>query len=202
VLIFFQDLFYGGFMKEKKQNRIYSIITALLVIVGGILFVVWPGQMIITFTKVIGGAIAFIGVMQLIRNLTADAKNPILLTIAILIMLFGLWVFFYPDAVTRFIPTMLGILLIVHGLDTIMTALAGKNVSLSNWNVLLFMGVLTVVGGILCIVLSGWIRDAGMILLGVFLIYDGFSSLFVTGKVSHAESKYIDSNIIIEDDED
>jgi uncharacterized membrane protein HdeD (DUF308 family) len=98
----------------------------------------------------------------------------------------------FPDAVSRFIPVMLGIMLMVHGIDTIFTALSARQFQLSNWLYLLIMGILTVVGGVLCIGLSAWIRDTGMMFLGAILVYDGISSLFVTAKVGRAEKKYKD----------
>jgi uncharacterized membrane protein HdeD (DUF308 family) len=179
-------------MENRKSNKGYSILTALIVIVVGVLLFIWPGTMIITFTKVLGGTIAAIGVLQLIRSLTDSMRNPLKTSLAICVLVFGAWVFMFPDAVSRFIPVMLGILLMVHGIDTIFTAVSARQFQLSNWLYLLIMGILTVVGGVLCIGLSAWIRDTGMMFLGAILVYDGISSLFVTAKVGRAEKKYKD----------
>jgi len=189
-------------MEKKRTNRGYSLLTALLVIVVGVLLLIWPGKMIITFTKVIGGAVGVIGLLQLIRSLTDEIRNPLKTSFAVCILVFGVWVFAFPDAVTRFIPIMLGILLIVHGVDTIFTAISAKQFEYERWIPLFVLGVLTVLGGGACIVLSDWIRNAGMILLGIVLIYDGISSLFVTGKVYKVEKDYIDADFREIDDDD
>ena len=189
-------------MERQKTNRGYSLLTALLVIIVGVLLLIWPGTMIITFTKIIGGAVAAIGLLQLIRSLTESIRNPLKTSFAVCILVFGLWVFMFPDAVSRFIPIMLGILLIVHGVDTIFTAFSARQFEYDRWVTLFVLGILTVLGGGACIVLSDWIRDAGMIMLGIVLIYDGLSSLFVNGKVSKVEKDYIDADFREIDDDD
>ena len=74
-------------MENRKSNKGYSILTALIVIVVGVLLFIWPGTMIVTFTKVLGGTIAAIGVLQLIRSLTDSIRNPLKTSLAICVLL-------------------------------------------------------------------------------------------------------------------
>jgi uncharacterized membrane protein HdeD (DUF308 family) len=114
------------------------------------------------------------------------------ISVAICILIFGAWVFIDPDPISKFIPVVLGILLAVHGVDTIATSLAGKKAELGSWAPLMILGIISVAGGFFAIFCAGWIRNGFMVVLGIILVYDGVTSLLVHGKVARAEKDIID----------
>ena len=59
-------------MSSLKAFRLNSILTSFLVIVLGVLLIVWPGETIVMFIKVMGAVVTIVGVLQLIRGITAE----------------------------------------------------------------------------------------------------------------------------------
>ena len=179
-------------MSSLKSFRLNSILTSFLVIALGILLIAWPGETIIMFIKVMGAFVVVVGILQLIRGITADNRSPIEISVAVCILIFGAWIFLFPDPISKFVPVVLGVLLAVHGADTIATAVTGKKAEIGDWVALMVLGIISIAGGIFAILCSGWIRNGFMIVLGIILIYDGVTSLLVQGKVAKAEKDIID----------
>jgi uncharacterized membrane protein HdeD (DUF308 family) len=180
-------------MKEKlKEIHFSNMMVAILTIILGILMIAFRSGMLYALARVIGVVIAVVGIVQLIRNLT-DEMHPLGLTVLyIVITALGFWMLAFPRPITNFIPIVIGIFIIFHGADTIRMAMRGKEVNAPKWGAMLFSGILSVVIGLICVIRSDWFLSAGMVLLGILLIYDGVSALFVTGKVRSAE-RIIDS---------
>ncbi|MDD6667040.1 MAG: DUF308 domain-containing protein [Lachnospiraceae bacterium] len=180
-------------MKEKlKEIHFSSMTVAILTIILGILMIAFRSGMLYALARIIGAVIAIVGIVQLIRNLTDDAHILGLTVLYIVITALGLWMLAFPKPITNFIPIVIGIFIIFHGADTIRMSLRGKEVKAPKWGLMLFSGVLSILIGLICIVRSEWFLSAGMVLLGILLIYDGVSALFVTGKVSSLE-RVVDS---------
>lgn len=173
-------------MQKEKRSAAYSILTAVILIAAGILIIIWPDSMMLMLTKVLGAFMAVAGIAQFIRSLADSVRNPFKTAAALCLLVFGGWVFFFPDPITRFIPTVLGILLIAHGIDTSISAGLGKKAAIDKWWILLLLALLSMIMGVLCIVFCEWFRTAGMILLGLFLLYDGISSIVIFIRVLHA----------------
>jgi uncharacterized membrane protein HdeD (DUF308 family) len=170
-------------MQKEKNGAALSILTAVILIIAGILIIIWPDSMIMMLTKVLGAFMAAAGLVQFIKSLTDPVRNPFKTAAALCLLVFGCWVFFFPDPITKFMPVVLGILLIAHGIDTCISAGFGKKAAIDKWWILLLLALLSMVMGIICIVFCEWFRTAGMILLGLFLLYDGISSIVVFIKV-------------------
>lgn len=180
-------------MKEKlKEIHFSNMMVAVLTILLGILMIVFRSGVIYTLARLIGIAIAVIGLVQLIRTLTDEVHNMGLTVLYIVVTALGLWMMAFPRPIANFIPIVIGIFLIFHGADTIHTAWRGKEIGASKWGLMLGTGVISAIIGVICVIRSEWFLSAGMVLLGILLIYDGISSLFVTGKVTSFE-RVIDS---------
>ncbi|HAN50933.1 MAG TPA: hypothetical protein DCP96_04420 [Lachnospiraceae bacterium] len=189
-------------MEKVKQIRFSGLVTAVLVIAAGILMMIFQDQMIYMLARVIGAVVALVGILQLIRGLTDHEHSPILLSVSAVITAFGLWMLFFPGPISKFIPIVLGVLLVIHGIDTVSTAWTGKRLETSRWILMLLSGIISIVLGAVCILKANWLLKAGMIVLGIMLVYDGVSALVVNGRVAHAQ-RVIDSTArdIDEDEE-
>lgn len=188
--------------ERLKKAHFSSFMTAMIAAILGLLFVIFPASMIVTITRLVGFVVATAGLLLLIRALTDWNRYMVLVITGIVIMGFGLWIFFYPDPITRFVPIIIGLMLIMHGVDTVRIATAGKKVEMNHWTLGMVSGLLSIVLGVVAIVCSRFFRDTIIVLLGIMLIYDGVSSMIVTGRFTRAERDVVDSTAHSVDDTD
>ena len=73
-----------------------------------------------------------------------------LIAMAVICLVFGIWIFADPDPISKFIPYVISILLIVHGATTIGAAANGKAIGMDDWGLLMLLGILSVVACPLC----------------------------------------------------
>ena len=64
------------------------------------------------------------------------------------------------------------------------------------------MAILNIVLGVLCICNAVGLVKLGMILIGIMLIYDGLSDMFIVHKVNKASKEFVDSTILHEENLD
>lgn len=64
------------------------------------------------------------------------------------------------------------------------------------------MAVLNIVLGVLCIGNAFGLVEIGMMLIGIMLIYDGISDMFIVHKVNKAAKDVVDSTITREENVD
>jgi len=99
------------------------------------------------------------------------------------------------------IPMVIGVVLVVSGIQELSLAITAKNVDASKWGWMVAGAALTILFGILCICVAFNIVTIAMRLLGLFLIYDGVSSMLMVHHVNVAE-RVVDSTITKEEDVD
>lgn len=190
-------------MAEKLRNiKIDVTVSAILSVVLGVLFVGWPGEVASLLARVIAVILIFSGVVVLVPKLLEPIKSYAAILVSLLITLIGLWMFFRPEAVASIIPIAIGVLLVVHGVQDLSLAFEGRGKKAHNWWSILLMAVLNIVLGILCICNAFGLVKIGMILIGVMLIYDGLSDMFIVHKVNKAAKEFVDSTIVHEEDID
>ena len=132
-----------------------------------------------------------------------DADRSYLsIIVAILIAMIGLWMFFSPKLVASIIPIAIGVLLVVHGVQDLSMAIEGKKNKANNWWSIILMAVLNIVLGVLCIGNAFGLVEIGMMLIGIMLIYDGISDMFIVHKVNKAAKDVVDSTITREENVD
>lgn len=182
--------------KKTKGFEIYlsAIITALL----GILFVFFPEGLTGIMATVVGIIIALIGVITLIGAIRTEAVGSKLpgIVVAILLTFLGVWILFNPVKFATIVPIAIGVMLVVHGLQSIMTTIDVKTSGVKTWWIMLVGGIISILGGFVCIFCAfGVIKIYGMI-MGILMIYDGISSIIITAK----GNKYV-SDEELKDDE-
>ncbi len=188
-------------MREKIKNMKLDItLTAVLSVVIGILFLVWPGQVTILFAKVIAGAVIITGVVLFIGRVTDIPMNVWGMVVSIVLILVGLWLFSSPGIIATVVPIAIGVLLLVHGIQDVVLAVEGRKNKASNWWIIVVMGMISAVCGVICICNAFGLVKVAMMLIGIMLIYDGLSDMIIVRKVNKAAKDIVDSDIIREED--
>lgn len=189
-------------MDKLKSIKIDVTLAAVLSVVLGVLLVIWPATVITVLARVIAIILMVSGIVSLIPRLMDEVKSYTSIIVSLLITLIGLWMFLSPQAVASIIPIAIGVLLVVHGVQDLSLALEGKKTKAHNWWSIPLMALLNIVLGVLCICNAVGLVKLGMILIGIMLIYDGLSDMFIVHKVNKASKEFVDSTILHEENLD
>ena len=104
------------FITFGYKSNFNSVLRALVAIAIGLVMIV-VNEATITVVQIIAAFLIAAGVVSIIRGIVKrnDGAMPLMLTNAIVDIVFGLLLFFYPQAVANLIVYFIGILLIIFG---------------------------------------------------------------------------------------
>ena len=188
-------------MQEKWKNlRIDVTFTAGLAVLLGVLFVVWPGQITIFFSRILAAAVMIAGAVLFLGRITA---RPVSLWSVIgsgILFLVGLWLFVSPTIIASIIPIVIGVFLLVHGIQDVVMAAELRQYEAPRWKVAAVLGAISILFGVVCICNAFGIAKLTMVLIGLMLIYDGVTDMLIVSRVHRAEKNVLDADILHEED--
>lgn len=173
-------------MKEMfRRIKIDVIVSALCCIAFGIVLLLWPAQVTNLTCQVIGGVIAFLGLVRVISYLLhSQDKHGINLPLGLVLFFVGAWIFLKPQSIQSLLLIVIGVVLFVHGLEDLKYALETKRGGYSSWWVILIFALLGMGLGLACIVDCFGVISVTMTFVGVILIYDGLTDLWIIFQVA------------------
>ena len=181
-------------MLEKVRSlRLNVRVGALMVIALGVILLVWPGAVITTITRGIGLIIAIIGVFQFLGKLSSRVNRSSGMLVGALIAGVGFWIIFHPERTAGLIPVIIGVVLVVHGVQNISLAFIGKGYGMERWYVYLIGGLLNLLCGVICVAYAFGVVELGVRILGIMLLYDGIASMLTVTRLNRYEQDYIDA---------
>ena len=158
------------------------IFGALMCLLLGIVLLVWPKETIDIFCKVLALGLVIMGVVDLasyFMNRTAQTFSGI---VGLIVLLIGIWVFLKPERVEGLIPIVIGAILVIHAVQDIKLAIETKQNGYEKWWSMLIIAVISLVLGVVSIVDAIGVVTLAMQFVGIALIYDGISDLWVVTK--------------------
>ena len=173
----------GNVLKKLKKN---IVISAVLCIVLGIVLVVWPDMSMQIACAAIGGVLLVGGVVRLVEYFVlrdGSMYAQINLIMGIVLAVVGVWIVLKPDKVLAIIPIIIGIVIVLHGLNNLQQAITLCKEKYDKWWVALILGLLTVGFGVLLICRPFAALDTVVMLIGIFLIYDGLSDIWIVSRI-------------------
>ncbi|MCM1263211.1 MAG: DUF308 domain-containing protein [Butyrivibrio sp.] len=172
-------------LKKIKAN---AIVSALMCIILGIILVVWPGRTVRTVCMIIGFVLVVSGVNRLctfIFGKDNSIYSRMNLITGVIVLLIGAWILFRPDQIIELIPILVGIIVIIHGINDLQQTVTLCQNKYDKWWIALLLGIITVGFGVLLIFNPFAAVETLIIFIGVFLIYDGVSDIWIVSRVSH-----------------
>ena len=173
----------GSLLKRMKTN---IVISAVLCILLGVVLVVWP-DLSMKIVCIAVGALLLIGggVRLAVYFNTKDGSiyAQLNLIMGIVLAVVGIWILIKPDKVLAIIPIIVGIVIVLHGLNNLQQAFSLYKEKYDRWWIALILGILTVGFGVLLICKPFAALDTVVILIGSFLIYDGLSDLWIVSRI-------------------
>lgn len=186
-------------IEKLKTMRMDVTMSALLSVIIGVLLVVCPAQVIVVFARIIavilmvsGGAFCVMSLMQTIRSVFG-------LLVGGIVCLIGLWIFVSPTTVAQIVPIGIGVLLVVHGIQDFSMAVEIKKNGGDYWWATLLAAAVNIIFGIVCVCNAFGLVELVLTVVGLMMIYDGVSDLFIVHKVNKSAKAVVDSTILSEE---
>ena len=193
------------FLKGLKAN--YTISEILCVLLGLVLLI-WPGTTTQIVCMLLGIVLLSYGIIQITiylfnRERTIISQGMMLLGIVFAVI--GAWILLKPEMIIMAVPVIVGVLIVIHGLHNVVQAIALKKDGYVKWWLALIFGLLTVVFGGVLIYNPFEAVEMVVRLIGIFLIYDGLSDIWILSrvfKVKRDKERIIDAAYVDIEDED
>lgn len=173
-------------MKLLKKLKTNVVISAALCILLGIVLVAWPDLSMQIVCTAVGAVLLIGGGVRLAAYFTAKDGSvyaQMNLIMGIVLAVVGIWILLQPDKVLAIIPIIVGIVIALHGVNNLRQAVTLCQEKYDKWWVALILGVLTVGFGILLVCRPFEALDTAVMMIGVFLIYDGISDIWIISRV-------------------
>ena len=165
-------------MKEMAERLKLDVIISACICIGlGIVLILWPIEVTTVVCKTIGAMIAFLGAVRIAAYIFhREEQHSIHLLLGLVLLLVGVCILFIG----------IGAVLFVHGLEDFKYALETKRNGYESWPILLLMSFLGMIFGIVCIVDCFGVISITLSFVGVVLIYDGITDLWIVSRVVRA----------------
>lgn len=170
------------------EQRRSSIAAAAVTIVLGGLLVVWPDRSVNFLCMLLGAAIILTGLIYLLGwfRRRRDGYPVFFMLPGVILCALGLWLMTSPASVVRLIQYIFGAILLFHGIVDLQGAVALMGKGLVRWWLDLALAALTIGLGTLILVNPFGTFAALIILIGLALIFDGLSDLYIIWRLSKA----------------
>lgn len=177
-------------MKETmKKIKIDRMVSAVLCALLGIVLFVWSDKTISLICQALAVILMMLGVIQIASYLFHRVENVIHVAVGLIEVLIGLWIFLKPESVVSLIPIVLGVILLIHGFGDLKIAFETQKNGYDGWWSILIMAFISIVCGVLSIAFSFQIVSLGMKMIGIALVYDGVSDLWIITRAVKAEKE-------------
>ena len=173
------------------------MLSALFSIVMGVILVAWPETTLDIICKAIAIILIVMGAAELVsyfwNKITYSLSGILGLVLGIVAgyfkdrlpdRLIGIWIFVKPQSVLSLIPIVIGVILAVHGVQDLKVAFDTKRNGYTKWWSMLLMAIISLALGIICIVNAFGMVTLTMQIIGIALVYDGISDIWIVYKAS------------------
>ena len=156
------------FEKFLKRSSWTDIVISIIFIIFGVLLVAKPEETKGAISIILGILFIAMGVLKLIEYYTSETKDDLMLTVALVTVIFGVIILFASDAVLTFFRVILGVWIIVTGVMDLQTILIWKQVRSPYWTVSLLLTIFMILSGIIILVNQGIVLT---VLGGLIIVY-------------------------------
>ncbi len=172
-------------MREiMKKFRADMMLSALFSIVMGVILVAWPETTLDIICKAIAIILIVMGAAELVSYFWNKITYSLSGILGLVVLLIGIWIFVKPQSVLSLIPIVIGVILAVHGVQDLKVAFDTKRNGYTKWWSMLLMAIISLALGIICIVNAFGVVTLTMQIIGIALVYDGISDIWIVYKAS------------------
>ena len=175
-------------MKEfMREVKIDVTVTSVVCIIMGVVLILFPTQVVTVACQAVGVVLAILGGVRLVSTLLSKARSGIDFPLGLLLLIVGIWILLHPASIESLIFIGVGVTLFVHGVKGIQMAWESKRNGYASWLALMLLSLLNAVFGVVCVIDCFGVftvtATIALTLVGIALIYDGISSIWILSRV-------------------
>lgn len=183
-------------MKEfMREVKIDVIVTSVVCMVMGVVLILFPTQVVTVACQAVGVVLAILGGVRLVSTLLSKVKSGIDFPLGLLLLIVGIWILLHPASIESLIFIGVGVTLFVHGIKGIQMAWEAKRNGYTSWLALMLLSLLNAVFGVVCVIdcfgMFTVTATIALTLVGIALIYDGISSIWILSRVRKTAKEFI-----------
>lgn len=178
-------------MREKVRSHSSQIPVAVLEVIIGLLCLIYPDQTTNVIARLIGIAILIVGIVMMVSRIREEQMRVPAIILGALIAVIGLFILTHPG-VKELVFIVFGVLLLADSVSGITASVAIRAAGTDRWMISMILAIVSMILGIICILCATSLLNFGFRLIGIFMIYDGVTSVYSTIKASHAQQDIID----------
>ncbi|WP_455721209.1 HdeD family acid-resistance protein [Agathobacter sp.] len=173
-------------------NRIKAdfLLSSVLCIALGVVFIVWRASVLEVVANILAVLLIIIGAMYVCSYFLKIVTNGLSVMMGIVVLAVGIWFLIQPRVVVELIPIVIGLVLVFHSIRSIVEAVDAKKYGYNAWGVGLVLSVISLVCGILCVTNAFNIMKTATVIVGLILIFNGVSNIWITSRATKAETAY------------
>ena len=125
----------------------------------------------------------------------------------VIILAVGIRFLVQPAVIVSLIPIVLGVVLLFHGLRAIKETIEAKKFGYDAWGADLILAIISLICGFICVFDAFGVMEKATIVVGIILIYNGVSNIWISCSATRAAKDYARRNAtvdvnFVEDDDD
>jgi hypothetical protein len=159
-------------------------------IVLGVIFIVWKGGVVNMLGRVIAAALILFGALFIGSFLLNVVTNGFSMFVGMLLVAAGVWFLWMPSVVVSVIPVVIGILLLCHGIRAIKESVSAVKYGYGLLGTSIVLGIISLICGVVCIFDAFGVMENAIMVVGIILVFNGLSNLWISVRVTHAEHIY------------
>ena len=176
--------------KKLNQSKNSKLFGGIIAIILGIIVLSNPYGSVLTITKIVGWVVLIFGVISLV---SAFSNFSIIFSqaefyIGLLCTLFGLAIVMSPQFFVTWIFLLLGIFVMVSGINSLVTANATRALGVPGSNAGFVGAIIAIVFGVIVMLSPYMMASFTMILCGIALLYTGVVNLLDGIRVGKSNS--------------
>ncbi len=189
-------------MEFLKQIRWNMGVNTLLTILIGILFIVNPGGTTALIATVAGIVILVMGITDVTRYFTSGSYGFLYgsLSAGIIKCVLGLFVLTHTATVITLLSYLISIFIIISGVNSLEGVVQLRRGGVRGWGVNLALALAFIAIGVLILIFPIDAASSMMVLVGVILVADGLSGMFIARRMRKIAKSYEDQIKNIQDE--
>lgn len=175
------------FLRRIKADFLFS---SMLCILLGVVFIIWNKSVLNMLGSVLAIVMIVIGAIYLCSFFLSIVTNGLSVVMGILVLAVGIWFLAQPSVVMSLIPIVIGVVLLFHGIRAIKETIEAKKYGFDAWSANLVLTLISVILGFFCVFDAFGMMEKATIVVGIILIYNGVSNIWISASATHAARDY------------
>ena len=182
------------FLKRIKADFLAS---SILCIVLGIIFIICNDGVINLMGSVFAVILIIIGAVYVGSFFLNFITNGLSVLTGVIILAVGIWFLVQPAVIVSLIPIVLGVVLLFHGLRAIKETIEAKKFGYDAWGADLILAIISLICGFICVFDAFGVMEKATIVVGIILIYNGVSNIWISCSANHDAKDYARHNATV-----